>query len=71
VATAAEERLSIRRNSIDDFWFRLASAIVVSYLALTIQIGRKRSPYNSEDKEVVTYQLGGEPKCGLSQRRLS
>jgi hypothetical protein len=28
---------------------------VVSYLALTIQIGRKRSPYNSEDKEVVTY----------------
>jgi len=44
---------------------------MVSYLALGIQIGKKRSPYNSEDREVVTYQLGGEPKCGLSQRRLS
>jgi hypothetical protein len=70
VATAEEERLSIwRRNSIDD-WFRL-SECHRDVLSLTIQIGRKRSPYNSEDKEVVTYQLGGEPKCGLSQRRLS
>jgi hypothetical protein len=72
VATAAENRLSFRRNSITRFLVPIERvAIVVSYLALTIQIGKKRSPYNSEDKEVVTYQLGGEPKCGLSQRRLS
>jgi hypothetical protein len=72
VATAAEKRLNIRRrNSIDDFWFRLSECHreVLSPThntnweeTLSIRFG---------SKEVVTYQLGGEPKCGLSQRRLS
>jgi hypothetical protein len=30
----------------------------MSYLALSIQIGRKSSPYNSEDKEVSHTNLG-------------
>jgi hypothetical protein len=34
---------------------------VVSNLALSIQIGRKSSLYNSENKDVThTHQLGGE-----------
>ena len=34
----------------------------MSYLPLTIQIGRKRSPYNSEDKEVSHTNLAESPK---------
>jgi hypothetical protein len=48
-----------------------ASVIVVSYLALSIQIGRRSSQSNSEEKEVSHTNLGESPKCGLSRRRWS
>ena len=35
----------------------------MSYLPLTIQIGRKRSPYNSEDKEVSHTNLAESPNA--------
>jgi hypothetical protein len=72
VATAEEDRLSFRRNSIPDFWFRLSelpSWCLISHSQYKLEGNALHN--NSEDKEVVTYQLGGEPKCGLSQRRLS
>jgi hypothetical protein len=62
VATAEEDRLTFRRNSIDDFWFRLSQCHrgVLSLTLnpnweemLSIQFGRQGG---------VTHQLGGEPK---------
>ena len=48
-----------------------ASFCTRTHLALSIQLGRKSSPYNSEDKEVSHTNLAESPKCGLSQRRWS
>jgi hypothetical protein len=72
VATAAEKRLSFRRNLYTRFLVPIEP--VSSWcliLALSIQIGRKSSPYNSEDKEVSHTNLAESPKCGLSRRRWS
>jgi hypothetical protein len=52
VATAVETRLSVRRNPIHNFLVPiepLSSWCLI--FALSIQIGRKRSPYNLQAKE--------------------